>query len=247
MEGRASDDRHPLPAAQPKTRTHDDPSPQQEQKLQRWLLSPSKGIMASQYRTPQFTLDVLGGASYAYWRYGKENTVPLVFVRPFWGNEDAWYPTLIQEIAVEREVILFDPSGLGSSVGEVPSSFRDLGTDTLAFIDALRLPEVDLFDSSGVGRSSGELPPAFRTFGEDAVAFFDVNALVDQELFDLSSDGFLAPGLAFERPQLVRRVVLAFLSPYPHDFSGEVNHFLSRGSGRRRVLGGSLGQSVKRA
>lgn len=177
--------------------------------------------------SPHYTIDAPDGTSYAYWRYGKAGTVPLVFVQPFWGNTDAWYPTLVHEIAVKREVILFDPSGMGLSTGQVPVTFRKLGTDVLSFIDALRLQEVDLFDSSGVGLSSGDLPSAFTKFGQDSVALIDVDALSDEELSAFSKDGFLAADIALERPQLVRRLVLAFLSDYPHNFVGEVETYLS--------------------
>lgn len=177
--------------------------------------------------TPHFTIDAPDGTSYAYWRYGKAGTVPLVFVQPFWGNADDWYPTLVHEIAVKREVILFDASGLGFSTGEVPATFRNLGTDALSFIDALRLREVDLFDSSGVGLSSGDLPSAFETFGQDSVALIDVDAQSAEELSAFSEYGFLATDIALERPRLVRRLVLAFLSKYPHNFVTEVQTFLS--------------------
>lgn len=177
--------------------------------------------------TPHFTIDAPDGTSYAYWRYGKAGTVPLVFVQPFWGNADDWYPTLVHEIAVKREVILFDASGLGFSTGEVSASFRNLGTDALSFIDALRLQEVDLFDSSGVGLSSGDLPSAFEMYGQDSVAFIDVDPQSVEELSAFSDFGFLAADIARERPRLVRRLVLAFLSEYPHNFVSEVQAFLS--------------------
>lgn len=183
--------------------------------------------MTSQHRTPHFTVDSPDGTTYAYWRYGKAGTVPLVFVQPFWGNTDDWYPSLVHEVAVNREVILFDARGTGLSTGEVPASFKNLGTDALSFIDALRLQEVDLFDSSGVGPSSGDLPPAFKKFGQDSVALIEVDALREEELSALSRAGFLAIDIALERPQLVRRTVLAFLSGYPHNFGAEVQTFLS--------------------
>lgn len=176
--------------------------------------------------TPHFTIDAPDGTKYAYWRYGKAGTVPLVFVQPFWGNTDDWYPTLVHEIAVQREVILFDAGGLGLSTGEVARTFRNLGTDALSFIDALRLQEVDLFDSSGVGLSSGELPSAFETFGQDSVALIDLDQN-PEELAAFADLGFLATDIALERPRLVRRLVLAFLSRYPHNFASEVQTFLS--------------------
>jgi pimeloyl-ACP methyl ester carboxylesterase len=183
--------------------------------------------MIFKHLTPHYTVDAPDGTRYAYWRYGEAGTVPLVFVQPFWGNTDVWYPALVHEIAMTREVILFDASGMGLSTGEVPATFRNLGTDALSFIDALRLPEVDLFDSSGVRLSSGDLPAGFKTFGQDSVALVDLDALSEEELSAFAHDGFLAADIALERPQLVRRLVLAFLSEYPHNFVAEVQTYLS--------------------
>ena len=64
------------------------------------------------------------------------------------GNLDGWDPALVDDIAAEREVILFDASGVGLSTGSVPANFEQSGRDALAFIDALGLTEVDLFGFS---------------------------------------------------------------------------------------------------
>lgn len=173
----------------------------------------------------QYTkVEASNGTHYAYRRLGKRGTIPIVFLKPFRSN---WDPVLVSEIAAEREVILFDASGSGLSTGTAPSSFRQLGRDALAFIDALGLAEVDLFDASGVSDSTGHAPPAFRYFGTDAVAFIDTVGLTEADLFAFSIDGFVAHEVALQRPELVRRLVLAFLFQYPHTFADEVNTFLS--------------------
>ena len=84
-----------------------------------------------------------------------------------------------------------------------------------------------MFDSSGVRLSSGDLPPGFKKFGQDSVALVDVDTLSEEELSAFAHDGFLAADIALERAQLVRRLVLAFLSEYPHNFVAEVQTFLS--------------------
>lgn len=101
----------------------------------------------SQYSTPNLTVEA-NGARYAYRRYGKAGTVPVVFFQHFRGNLDGWDPALLDDIAAEREVILFDASGVGLSTGNIPATFREFGRDALAFIDALGLTEVDLFGFS---------------------------------------------------------------------------------------------------
>ena len=102
----------------------------------------------SQYTTPNRTVDAPNGTSYAYRRFGPAGTVPVVFFQHFRGNLDNWDPALVDDIAADREVILFDGAGVGSSTGTVPTSFHDHGRDALAFIDALALTTVDLFGFS---------------------------------------------------------------------------------------------------
>ena len=102
----------------------------------------------SQYTTPNRSLDAANGTTYAYRRYGKAGTVPLVFFQHFRGNLDNWDPALVDDIAREREVVLFDASGVALSTGQVPTTFREFGRDALAFVDALGLAEVDLFGFS---------------------------------------------------------------------------------------------------
>jgi pimeloyl-ACP methyl ester carboxylesterase len=104
--------------------------------------------MMSQYTTPNLTIDASNGSACAYRRYGKGGTVPVVFFQHFRGNVDNWDPALVDDIASQREVILFDAGGVGLSSGAVPTSFQKFGRDALAFLDALGLIEVDLFGFS---------------------------------------------------------------------------------------------------
>jgi pimeloyl-ACP methyl ester carboxylesterase len=94
------------------------------------------------------TVAAANGTAYAYRRFGPTGTVPVVFFQHFRGNLDNWDPALVDDIAGEREVVLFDASGVGMSTGKVPTSFQQFGSDALAFIDALGLTEIDLFGFS---------------------------------------------------------------------------------------------------
>jgi pimeloyl-ACP methyl ester carboxylesterase len=102
----------------------------------------------TQYTTPNRTVDAPNGTSFAYRRFGRTGTVPVVFFQHFRGNLDNWDPALVDGIAAQREVILFDASGVALSSGTVPTSFQDFGRDALAFLDGLGLTEVDLFGFS---------------------------------------------------------------------------------------------------
>ena len=111
----------------------------------------------SQYTAPNLTVDAANGTTYAYRRFGRAGTVPVIFCMHFRGNLDNWDSDLVDDIAAEREIILFDASGVGLSTGTVPTTFRDFGRDALAFIDALGLVEVDLFGFSIGGFAAQEV------------------------------------------------------------------------------------------
>jgi pimeloyl-ACP methyl ester carboxylesterase len=106
------------------------------------------GNSLSQYSAPTLTVDAANGTAYAYRRFGPSDTVPVIFFQHFRGNLDNWDPALLDDIAGEREVVLFDASGVGLSTGDVPTSFQQFGSDALAFLDALGLTQVDLFGFS---------------------------------------------------------------------------------------------------
>ncbi|MCG5438833.1 alpha/beta fold hydrolase [Micromonospora foliorum] len=94
------------------------------------------------------TIQSGNGTTYTYRRFGKTGGTPVVFLQCFRGNIDIWDPALVDDIAAEREVILFDASGVGGSTGQVPNTVREFARDAIAFIDALTLTSVDLFGFS---------------------------------------------------------------------------------------------------
>jgi pimeloyl-ACP methyl ester carboxylesterase len=104
--------------------------------------------VVSQYTAPNRTIEAANGTTYAYRRFGKAGTIPLVFLQHFRGNLDNWDPALVDDIAAEREVILVDYSGVGLSTGTTPRTVQGLARDVLAFVDALGLKKVDLFGFS---------------------------------------------------------------------------------------------------
>jgi pimeloyl-ACP methyl ester carboxylesterase len=112
-----------------------------------------------------------GGTHFAYRTIGTKTGVPLVLLQHFTGTIDYWDPAVVNGLAMEREVIVFDNTGVGASSGKVPDSVEQMSTDALAFIKALNLQRVDL-----LGYSLG---------------------------------GMIAQNLAAQRPDLVRKVILA--------------------------------------
>jgi pimeloyl-ACP methyl ester carboxylesterase len=97
------------------------------------------------------------GIRFAYRRFGKAGTVPLVFNMHFMGTMDHWDPAVTDGFAKDREVILFDNAGVASSSGEVPETFAEMGANAIAFIKALGLKEVDVLGFSIGGLVAQEI------------------------------------------------------------------------------------------
>lgn len=88
------------------------------------------------------------GIRFAYRRWGKQGGLPLVFNQHFTGNLDNWDPAVLDGLAKEREVIIFNNAGIASSTGEVPKTFAGMAKNAEAFIDALGLKQIDLLGFS---------------------------------------------------------------------------------------------------
>jgi len=93
-----------------------------------------------------------GATRFAYRRFGTPGRPPLVFFQHFMGTLDDHDPALSDAFATDREVILFDNTGVASSSGIVPDTIEAMARDAITFADALGLNTVDL-----VGHSMGGL------------------------------------------------------------------------------------------
>ncbi|HJY92438.1 MAG TPA: alpha/beta hydrolase [Candidatus Acidoferrum sp.] len=83
------------------------------------------------------------GIRFAYRRFGKNGSVPLLFFMHFTGTMDHWDPALTDGFAQDREVILFNNAGISSSGGEVPTSIEEMARHAAAFTDALGIKKLD--------------------------------------------------------------------------------------------------------
>jgi pimeloyl-ACP methyl ester carboxylesterase len=88
------------------------------------------------------------GIRFAYRRFGNAAGVPLVFNQHFTGTMDHWDPAVTDGLAKDREVILFNNTGVSSSSGEVPTSIEGMAANAIAFIGALGLSKVDVLGFS---------------------------------------------------------------------------------------------------
>ncbi|MBB3458986.1 pimeloyl-ACP methyl ester carboxylesterase [Rhizobium sp. BK313] len=88
------------------------------------------------------------GIRFAYRRLGPSTGTPLVFLQHFSGNIDAWDPAVVNALASDRPVIVFDNAGVGCSTGQTPDNVAAMARDAVTLIDALGLSEVDLLGFS---------------------------------------------------------------------------------------------------
>lgn len=79
-----------------------------------------------------------------------------------------------------------------------------------AFVNALAKERtVILFDSAGVGLSSGEVAETFYGTAKFAVTFIEALGLKQLDLLGFSMGGYIAQLVTLDRPDLVRRLILA--------------------------------------
>jgi pimeloyl-ACP methyl ester carboxylesterase len=86
----------------------------------------------------------VGDVRLAYRRFGRRGRVPLLFLNYFAANMDDWDPKVTDGFAAERDVILFDDAGVGSSGGETPSTVAAMTKDCVDFCRALGLKRLDV-------------------------------------------------------------------------------------------------------
>ena len=97
------------------------------------------------------------GVRYAYRRFGKAGTIPLLFLGYFISNMDAWDPAVTNSLAADHEVILFDNAGVGASGGETPYTVAQMMPQCVAFCRALDLKAIHVLGFSLGGMIAQQL------------------------------------------------------------------------------------------
>src|ERR1700694_3490156 len=105
-------------------------------------------IMIHTHQTAPTQFVEANSIRFAYRRFGKTAGVPLVLSQHYIGTMDYWDPTVTDGLARDREVGLFNNAGVSSSSGEVPTTFKQMGANAIAFSRAIGLNKVDVLGCS---------------------------------------------------------------------------------------------------
>lgn len=98
------------------------------------------------------------GINFAYREYGQQNGgTPVIFLNHLAAVLDNWDPRIIDGIAAEHHVVVFDNRGVGASTGEPAKSIEQMADDAISFIQAKGFKKVDLFGFSMGGMISQEI------------------------------------------------------------------------------------------
>jgi pimeloyl-ACP methyl ester carboxylesterase len=97
------------------------------------------------------------GIRYAYRRFGKPDTIPLLFLGYFNSNMDGWDPDVVNSLAANHEVILFDNAGVGASGGNTPNTVAEMTRHCVAFCQALGLQQIHVVGFSLGGMIAQQL------------------------------------------------------------------------------------------
>lgn len=98
------------------------------------------------------------GINFAYRELGQHHTgTPLILLGHLAAVLDNWDPRVVDGLAAQRHIIVFDNRGVGASSGASATTIEQMATDAIAFIKAMGYTQVDLFGFSMGGMISQEI------------------------------------------------------------------------------------------
>jgi pimeloyl-ACP methyl ester carboxylesterase len=86
--------------------------------------------------------------TYAYRRFGSGAGLPLLLLQHFMGTLDNWDPAVTDQLALKRELILFENAGIARSNGTVPETVAGMAKHTFAFLEVLGVKTCDVLGFS---------------------------------------------------------------------------------------------------
>src|SRR3954470_22246602 len=110
--------------------------------------APAGAALNTTWKTAPTRTIHAGGVEFAYRQLGPSVGVPVVFLTHLAAVLDNWDPRVVDGIAAQRRVIVFDNRGVGASSGSTPTTIEEMARDAVTFIRALGFDQVDLFGFS---------------------------------------------------------------------------------------------------
>lgn len=99
-----------------------------------------------------------GGVYYAYRELGQnQGGTPVVFLNHLAAVLDNWDPRVVDGIAANHHVVVFDNRGVGASTGKPAATIEQMADDAIRFIKAKGYTQVDLFGFSMGGMIAQEI------------------------------------------------------------------------------------------
>lgn len=90
----------------------------------------------------------IDGTEFAYRDVGPRTGVPIVMLNHLAATLDNFDPRIVDGLAAEHRVVLFDNRGVGASGGTTPRDIGSMARDAVAFIRAMGFEQVDLLGFS---------------------------------------------------------------------------------------------------
>lgn len=91
----------------------------------------------------------VGTESFSCRRFGRTGmTTPLLCLPHYRGTMDSWDPALLNDLASDREIVIFDNAGIGRSTGSTPDNVRDMAMTAISILRALGLQQIDMLGFS---------------------------------------------------------------------------------------------------
>jgi pimeloyl-ACP methyl ester carboxylesterase len=96
------------------------------------------------YTTTPNQYVTVDGVKLAYRTIGNRSDAPkLVLFQHFTGTMDDWDQALIEQLASDRTLVIFENAGIGASEGQTPDSVATMARYAEGFLDALQLTGID--------------------------------------------------------------------------------------------------------
>ena len=84
----------------------------------------------------------INGHKIGYRKFGKG--APLILINRFRGTLDTWDPLLLDLLAKQNTVIIFDQSGIGYSEGSLPLTMKELAAEVTGLSDYLKFEKFNV-------------------------------------------------------------------------------------------------------